>query len=850
QVPTEVPPARLLCFTFVPIVKRLPTKTHINHTEDRKAPSNKPNKVYVTFAITCTRCNWNQLQEQSEQKMTEDGFFKAEVVYIGDFDECEDAGLEPKQSVDEHSTQEEMQAQFKMPADHIIQSLPTVPPDFRHTKTCFINMKPLPKLPSLETISDSQSSAAPPCCQFVPCLEGSSASISNTVCGAGKRITQEVPSSENGSPSLTSSKESVLFKDWGRPECYSSTQQLFASERSLASPCPSVGSGVFSPAVMRVSCHSLAPGSSLAQVTPSYFSSSDSLIPSPRPLSPMTRHRPPPTRLSLLTAILRKGRLPLLSPSLKRPYSPCWPISPASLSSCHACSVASSLTSIASTLQGSSLPQSPSPVERLSKSHLPALEAVRSTCPIPSSDPTGLTCLPNEQSVSPASHLHLNKNIIEMNHRVTSPKSPRLPASSLDCSDPVESTSSGLKALPPSQTLYPSISSLSSPSPKSTSLGEVDSESFSLLRVTQLQEDDKVQNGGKGSLVEAYQPFRPTPPPRSSSLSPSLGLSPFAPRCSSPRPSSRLSVPDCLTPHPCSSSSPALFNRTPSPSLSVCSTASVSSEGSANWGVKKRKPYKIKSSYKALAAIPTNTLLLDQQAIDESVETGACSQNSRDENCVQGTHSEMCSPAKLRQQSEELYAAIDEVLENPMPMASCPKGSKVTGYGKMTPKGGRHEGYPTITFIFTIVDKMLQTKPGVIRPVTVVPKLQIGEVAEDFHPNPFRQYIEELSENTEKHKPQCSTMIIHEGKPHHSMEVSSRQSEQKVKANSCKGSPGSPTPGLQKTQPKGWAATELPVKETKTDNSDAHLAKDEPSKHTPTTLCAAQMDSELRETHI
>ncbi|KAM7408856.1 hypothetical protein PAMA_002531 [Pampus argenteus] len=81
------------------------------------------------------------------------------------------------------------------------------------------------------------------------------------------------------------------------------------------------------------------------------------------------------------------------------------------------------------------------------------------------------------------------------------------------------------------------------------------------------------------------------------------------------------------------------------------------------------EPHKIKLSYKSLAAIPTNTLLLDQQAIDEQVEREGGPYDTVDGGAAD-THAEMCSPAQLRQQSEELYATIDEILANSIPAVS------------------------------------------------------------------------------------------------------------------------------------------------------------------------------------
>lgn len=140
-----------------------------------------------------------------------------------------------------------------------------------------------------------------------------------------------------------SSKESILSEGWEQDTGWSVLQKLPPS--GSVSPCSSVRSGAFTPSVMRIKCHTLAPASSLMEMP---LNSCQTLgcnkhLTSPCPLSDRARHRPPPTQLSLLTAILRKGRLPVLSSALHRPYSPCWPISPVNMSSCMACSAASSV---------------------------------------------------------------------------------------------------------------------------------------------------------------------------------------------------------------------------------------------------------------------------------------------------------------------------------------------------------------------------------------------------------------------------------------------------------------------------------------------------------------------------
>uniref|UniRef100_A0A4W5R7N1 Muscular LMNA interacting protein n=1 Tax=Hucho hucho TaxID=62062 RepID=A0A4W5R7N1_9TELE len=151
--------------------------------------------------------------------------------------------------------------------------------------------------------------------------------------------------------SKSQSQDSILSDSWDKDRSWSALQM--SSETSpvfcsrVVSPCSSVRSGMFTPSVVQVKRHSLEPGSSLVHMPPTCLSSSCCECPSlfPCPLSPRSRRRSPPMRLSLLTAILRKGRLPVLSSSLtlQSPYFPCWPIHHGT--SCNACSAGSSLAS-------------------------------------------------------------------------------------------------------------------------------------------------------------------------------------------------------------------------------------------------------------------------------------------------------------------------------------------------------------------------------------------------------------------------------------------------------------------------------------------------------------------------
>lgn len=174
------------------------------------------------------------------------------------------------------------------------------------------------------------------------------------------------------------------------------------------------------------------------------------------------------------------------------------------------------------------------------------------------------------------------------------------------------------------------------------------------------------------------------------------------------------------------------------------------------------RPHKIKLSYKALAAIPTNIVLLDQQAIDDQVHKEG---DSVDRRKKEDTHAEMCSPAQLRKQSEDLYAVIDEVLEDPIPMrqASPALAYSRESMDKCAPKRytslprslGRETKYATFNLQRPVERKLAdtyKTKPGVIRPANIIPRLPEENYDEAFHPNPFKQYLDELTVNDQNKK--------------------------------------------------------------------------------------------------
>uniref|UniRef100_A0A8B9B8R8 Muscular LMNA interacting protein n=1 Tax=Anser brachyrhynchus TaxID=132585 RepID=A0A8B9B8R8_9AVES len=164
----------------------------------------------------------------------------------------------------------------------------------------------------------------------------------------------------------------------------------------------------------------------------------------------------------------------------------------------------------------------------------------------------------------------------------------------------------------------------------------------------------------------------------------------------------------------------------------------------------KQQQYKIKTSYKAFAAIPTNTLLMEQKALEEPTKTASVTEGT-----ALDTRSEMCSPAQLRQQTEELCAVIDQVLQDPLTMRRCESspsflqmntesdGGKVSS--TLQRAAGRETRYANLYKSTPMVAESQMTKPGVIRPVLVKAK-SAQQKEEPYQPNPFKRYLEEIGD--------------------------------------------------------------------------------------------------------
>uniref|UniRef100_U3JGL3 Muscular LMNA interacting protein n=1 Tax=Ficedula albicollis TaxID=59894 RepID=U3JGL3_FICAL len=138
------------------------------------------------------------------------------------------------------------------------------------------------------------------------------------------------------------------------------------------------------------------------------------------------------------------------------------------------------------------------------------------------------------------------------------------------------------------------------------------------------------------------------------------------------------------------------------------------------------------------------------QALEEPTKPASVTEGT-----VLDTHSEMCSPAQLRQQTEELCAVIDQVLQDPLTMRRCESSpsflqmSTESDVGKVSATlqraAGRETRYANLYKSVPIVTESQLTKPGVIRPVLVKGR-SAQQKEEPYQPNPFKKYLEEVSD--------------------------------------------------------------------------------------------------------
>ncbi|KAI5611566.1 muscular LMNA-interacting protein isoform X3 [Silurus asotus] len=718
-------------------------------------------------------------------KTANEGIHKAEVVYISDME---------SQNITKHS-----EPQQKYDTHPAVSPLPTTA--VAHAEIGCTSPKPYsdplntaankpPKIPQLE-------------CHNIE-SELRSGQFLNTEAEREDEVLSPV-SSVDLFTSPFSSKESILPEGWEQETGWSAVQML--SPRDSISPCSSVRSGTFTPSVMRIKCHKLAPGSSLMQMP---LTSCQTLgckkhTTSSCLLSTRARHRPPPTQLSLLTAILRKGRLPILSSSLQRPYSPCWPISPVNISSCTACSAASAVTPMVDLPAKScvskgmtctepscklqpnppglitktgSVPPKDQNTRNLSSTALDTPDATRSNAHVPRSDiksphkRRSMTLINySPPKLSPERHKEIHVST-DRSFLLDSSPSDHFSAESKFYSQiegnrhKVDETPSPIvRNIKPHQTSPADFKDALISHEQSLTPDQNQIQQAQEVMTSAIPEYTDVKPGFYSRNVrkifheteKIHAPaFQHSPLPRAAgfthrTITPSVSPVASSPRAagfthrtitpsvspvsSSPRAAgfTHLTITPSVSPvshspraGSCISTSegytsPAMsyHHLSPSPSYSLrsspVSSLRESSPDCTDRGSK--KPHKIKSTYKAFASIPTNTLLLEQQAIDDEVNKKNASLDPSDSFAWEDPHSQMCSPAQLRQQSKELYEVIDEVLKDTVRTKPTPSPPPPRSLGRETKYAHFHHQSPTPA------EKTL-TKPGVITAVRVNPKLE------------------------------------------------------------------------------------------------------------------------------
>uniref|UniRef100_A0A8C0G1E6 Muscular LMNA interacting protein n=1 Tax=Chelonoidis abingdonii TaxID=106734 RepID=A0A8C0G1E6_CHEAB len=168
----------------------------------------------------------------------------------------------------------------------------------------------------------------------------------------------------------------------------------------------------------------------------------------------------------------------------------------------------------------------------------------------------------------------------------------------------------------------------------------------------------------------------------------------------------------------------------------------------------------------------------EKHALEEPIKTEKVTEDT-----TLDTHSEMCSPAQLRQKTEELCATIDQVLQDPLPilkvhgivrllLVACYINlSCVQMSATLQRAAGRETRYVS-PCIITLRFSYRNTKPGVIRPGPVKTKILL-KTEEPNQPNPFKKYLEEtrdpdieqVSDNAPLH-PLYPTKLIPPTKSH------------------------------------------------------------------------------------
>ncbi|XP_039080229.1 muscular LMNA-interacting protein [Hyaena hyaena] len=506
---------------------------------------------------------------------------------------------------------------------------------------------------------------------------------------------------------------------------------------------------------VRIVTHSLSP--SPKPFTTSFHGSSSTLcsqMSSSGNLSKSGVKSPVPSRLSLLTAILKSN------PPHQRPFSP---------ASCPTFSL-NSLASSTLTLDQKVKQTPPTPKKSLSSCSLRAgspeqREHQVSELSQPSFHlPLLAKSTPLSQAHSLSSTKHDSSSLVSLNVEKASPTALKSnPTPSLPQTD--TPTSAGLPPVTPSvpslslkgkhdvdlrgpekpgniHTHPPSASStLSSLSPPTNQKAMLSSPekcfhpSPALSNLINRSKRAAPQLGGQGQNI-SIPPSTPVSSASSASL-PKLGSSPL-PRAHLPTQALQLSptlYPNCgsgtlpsrLGKSESSVSSHTSSVSTRSPPISLTRTKELISPCalSTSTGPENKKPkqYKTKSSYKAFAAIPTNTLLLDQKALDEPAKTESVFKDST------------------------LYPPLENSSDSPSSSSKTLLGSDTMKMPTTLPRAaGRETKYANLSSPSSAVSESQLTKPGVIRPVPVKSKILLKKEEEVYEPNPFSKYLEDNSD--------------------------------------------------------------------------------------------------------
>uniref|UniRef100_A0A8C0FY59 Muscular LMNA interacting protein n=1 Tax=Bubo bubo TaxID=30461 RepID=A0A8C0FY59_BUBBB len=588
--------------------------------------------------------------------------------------------------------------------------------------------------PSMSKISSSASNSCYSTPQLYDNLQTPSLYTTGCVCKMGDLATSSVPAK-------------------------SATQSL--------SPSSFKRLNTLSPVPVHIITHSLSP-SPKPLSPPSHYGSSSTICSINEPCTQMSSRgnlsksgvrSPLPTRLTLLTAILRSGS------SQQRPLSPasCPTFSPSSLGSSILAidqkSKTTPPTPKKSVSSPSIRPDSPSREEHWLSGlaqHLPLLSKPHPT-------PQGRSLSPKKhlpvRSLSPESRSPLSSPVSSHRKSVASPGlQSMLPP---PCAPAPSSLYAASRSRAPQQsqrvhTYSPIFTCQSYPLLSSTSLSGVFSstlEKHSTPSPSLLHSASRSKSGSSQTSVQEMNASFPTlssvskqwclsrphstpPVPQTGNinsyplqLNSSLVHTNYRSNSSSPRPEQYATPPVLTYRSPVSDKSPGTLPSRPRELTSPQSFSLPPDHENI-----KPKQYKIKTSYKAFAAIPTNTVLMEQKALEEPSKTASVTEGT-----TLDTHSEMCSPAQLRQQTEELCAVIDQVLQDPLTMVT-------------------HQ-YVGLTFNLPFLLSL--TKPGVIRPLLVKGK-SAQQKEEPYQPNPFKKYLEEITDqDIEQVSDVAETALLH-----------------------------------------------------------------------------------------